>query len=109
MAKFVKGQSGNPGGLPKGLAEVKELARTYTEKAVETLASVMGNTKANPSARVAAAATILDRGWGKPQQDITVKHDPLDGIDTTGLLALAGAITAAAGSAGAGDTGETQH
>ena len=34
---FKKGQSGNPGGRPKVAAEVKELAREHTGKAIETM------------------------------------------------------------------------
>jgi len=66
-----KGQSGNPGGRPKEIAEVKELAREYTGKAVETLVSIMSDPKAPPAARVSAANALLDRGYGKPPQHLT--------------------------------------
>ena len=68
---FKKGQSGNPGGRPKAVAEVKELARARTGDAIETLVSIMSNPKAAPAARVSAANSILDRGYGKPPQHIT--------------------------------------
>jgi Family of unknown function (DUF5681) len=68
---FKKGQSGNPGGRPKVVAEVKELARAHTHKAIETLVSIMGNPKAAPAARVSAANALLDRGYGKPPQHVT--------------------------------------
>jgi hypothetical protein len=68
---FKKGQSGNPGGRPKVVAEVKELAREHTGKAIETLVSIMTNTKGAPAARVSAANALLDRGYGKPPQHIT--------------------------------------
>jgi hypothetical protein len=68
---FKKGQSGNPGGRPKVVAEIKELARAHTGKAIETLVSIMDNPKAAPAARVSAANALLDRGYGKPPQHIT--------------------------------------
>jgi hypothetical protein len=73
---FKKGQSGNPGGRPKVLAEVKELARARTGDAIETLVSIMSNPKAAPAARVSAANSILDRGYGKPPQHITGEGGP---------------------------------
>jgi hypothetical protein len=74
---FQKGQSGNPGGRPKVVAEVRELAREHTSKAVETLVSIMTNQKAAPAARVSAANALLDRGYGKPPQHITGEGGPV--------------------------------
>ena len=73
---FKKGQSGNPGGRPKVIAEVKELAREHTGAAIETLVSIMSNPKAAPAARVSAANALLDRGYGKPPQHITGEGGP---------------------------------
>lgn len=70
MAKFQKGQSGNPGGRPKLLGEVRDLAQQNTEEAIATLCVIMQDEKKPAAARVAAANAILDRGWGKPQQKI---------------------------------------
>ena len=74
---WKKGQSGNPGGRPKVIAEVKELARAHTGEAIQTLVSIMTNAKAAPAARVSAANALLDRGYGKPLQHITGEGGPV--------------------------------
>jgi hypothetical protein len=66
MAKWVKGESGNPGGRPRGHGSVRELARQHTEESIATLVEVMRDRAAAPSARCAAAESLLSRGWGKP-------------------------------------------
>lgn len=70
MAKFQPGQSGNPGGRPKTVGAVRDLAREMTETALHVLEhiAVSGESEA---ARVAAANSILDRAWGKAPQAIT--------------------------------------
>ena len=68
MAKFKKGQSGNPGGRPKQLGEVRDYARGHTVEAIDCLIGIMNERRQSGSARVAAACAVLDRGWGKPLQ-----------------------------------------
>ena len=70
MPRFVKGQSGNPGGRPGGVGEIREIAREHTEPAIGILVAVMNDADASPSSRVAAATASLDRGWGRPAQTI---------------------------------------
>lgn len=52
------------------------MARSHTEAALKTLSGIMNEPDAPPAARVAAANSLLDRGWGKAAQtvDMTVKR-----------------------------------
>lgn len=72
---FVKGQSGNPNGRPKLLTKdgrsLSEIAKEHTEKAIETLVSVMDEGESD-AARVSAANSLLDRAWGRPKQEMDV-------------------------------------
>ena len=45
---FQKGTSGNPGGRPKVLGDVQELARERSPEAMDTLAAIMDDQKAPP-------------------------------------------------------------
>jgi hypothetical protein len=88
---FPKGVSGNPGGRPKVLGDVQELARHKSPEAITTLANIMLDEKAPPAARVAAANALLDRGYGKPTQPISqtlAKVDP-SSISDEELAAIA--------------------
>jgi hypothetical protein len=61
---FQIGQSGNPGGRPKVLQEVRELARSHCPAAIEELARMALNSKSE-ALRLAAIRELLDRGYGK--------------------------------------------
>lgn len=55
--------------MPPEIKHVRELARSYTERAIAALVEVLNSDSA--SARVAAANALIDRGWGKAEQPIT--------------------------------------
>jgi HEAT repeat protein len=62
---------------PVGTSEdrkVKLLARLHTERAINALVKWLESDV--PSASVAAAQALLDRGYGKPQQTVeaTIEH-----------------------------------
>lgn len=61
--------------------DIKSLARSYTEVAVQTLSGIAKD-GTNESARVAAAIGLLDRGWGKCAQPHT-GADGESGIEIT--------------------------
>ena len=70
--RFKPGQSGNPGGRPKEIGHVKELAREHTVAAVKTLAEIMGNIEEPAAARARAAEALLNRAWGTPESTANV-------------------------------------
>ena len=67
---FKRGQSGNPGGRPKAIAELRDLAREHSPEAIETLVKAM-RAATDARVRVAAAVALLDRAWGKPALEVT--------------------------------------
>ena len=73
--RFVPGQSGNPSGRPKRDENLAALARMHTEDAIAVLVSIATDPKVNPSARISAANSLLDRGHGKPPQAVAVKTE----------------------------------
>ena len=78
---FKKGDVNNPFGRPKMPPEFRKAALEKSSTALEVLEQVMLDRRAPAAARVAAANSILDRAFGKPEQAITteVSH-PLAGL-----------------------------
>jgi len=69
---FQPGNCANPGGRPKVPQTVKALAREFTEVSIRRLAAIVNSENATQSAQVQAATALLDRGWGKPLQQLEV-------------------------------------
>lgn len=66
--------------MAKTPTEIRSLARSHTQKALNCLVGIMENSTSDP-AKVAAANSLLDRGWGKPAQ-------PIDGDGEGGPIAI---------------------
>ena len=71
---FLPGQSGNPGGRPKGLARrVRELVGEDGEAIVQFLVETMHDSSARRRDRLEAARLLADRGWGRPAQALEIE------------------------------------
>ena len=73
----IREGSGRPSGtVNKATSELKlnlsELAREYTNDALDTLVVVMQSSQSD-SARITAASAILDRGYGRPTKTTSIK------------------------------------
>ena len=89
MARFVKGQSGNPGGRRKGeppLPDIRRLAGLHTPQAIERLAYWMNSNF--PNASVTACGMLLERAYGKAPQ----AHTDANGNNLTLRMVITGVV-----------------
>lgn len=68
--------------------KVASFARSHTEGAIRVLAMIMHNEESADTARIAAANSLLDRGWGKAAQPIS--GDPDNPISVITKIELVG-------------------
>jgi hypothetical protein len=60
---FKPGQSGNPGGRPKGWAEVNALARQHTAAAIEALVKSLGDRRTRAAGGAGVAGSRLGQAY----------------------------------------------
>jgi hypothetical protein len=59
--------------VAKTPTEIKSLARAHTDAAIKCLVGIMKSSTSDP-AKVAAANSLMDRGWGKAEQKLEAEH-----------------------------------
>ena len=57
--------------MVKKTADIRSLARGYTNVCMRTLGGWATDPKTDEEIKIRAIGMLLDRGWGKPQQDNT--------------------------------------
>ena len=75
LIPWKPGQSGNPAGGKPMHQHAGALARAHTAEAIETLVAAMRSKQAGWNIRVTAANSLLDRGWGKPKEHVSITVD----------------------------------
>ncbi len=78
---FSPGQSGNPGGRPKMPDALRELLQREAEASVRTLVALRDDPEQPGSVRDHAANSLLDRGFGKPQQAVAITSESTEEAD----------------------------
>lgn len=66
------GAGRKPGKVGAAKRALAEMAKDHAEAAMKTLVDIAKDSRAPHAARVSAATAILDRGYGKPAQAMTV-------------------------------------
>ncbi|WPO42526.1 hypothetical protein [Tardiphaga sp. 42S5] len=74
--RLLPGKSLNPGGRPKIVEEIRELARQHAPVAFKRVCDLVES--ADERTALAAAQEILNRAYGKPMQAIEQKVEHLD-------------------------------
>ena len=56
--------------LPRAIVDLRQAARALTPEAIATLRRLNNDESIAPVVQLAAANSILDRGWGKPKETL---------------------------------------
>ena len=96
MAKFVKGQSGNPGGLRKDgrpakrgrPKELRALIEHRADEIVDYWFETMHDTTANKRDRTAASQLLAEHCWGKPTEAPSHSRPNGEALDSPAVVIL---------------------
>ena len=66
---YPPGTSGNKGGRPKGIGEIRALAKTYSPEVIDILVSLARDQNVRASDRIVCASILLNYAVGLPSKD----------------------------------------
>lgn len=69
------GRPPGPNGRGAAFKHLRELARSHTEDAIQTIVNIMHNKSNDAWVRLACAKAILDRAFGKPLEGQVVEQE----------------------------------
>lgn len=72
---FQPGNNVNPGGRSKKDLELEAHARLYAKYAIDVAVGILMSSDASNNDKLKAAQLILERGHGKPKEQVTVTHE----------------------------------
>ena len=104
---FKPGQSGNPGGRPKGIASK---AREHADRCIQVLSEALAEDDAKT--RIAAARELLDRGFGKAvamTADVTNRLEEFDDADLDAAISALRTAIKPIGEDGSGEGKQITH
>jgi hypothetical protein len=82
--RFRPGQSGNPGGRPRGLAQAtRDLLGDDGRAIVNFWMKVMMDEHTRMGDRLEASKLLAERGWGKSLTSIPLEHEAPSDLDGT--------------------------
>ena len=89
LRPWKPGQSGNPGGRPKGVARTfREVCGGSPLPLAQILFEIANDPTARNADRIAATRELLDRGWGKAPVFAAIEGaDPLEHDEVTEAIA----------------------
>lgn len=82
--QFVAGASGNPGGRPRVVREVRDMIEAIAPELIAELVEIARDRQQPGRVRIAAVTALFDRRYGRPRRELAWSS----GLEVSGRLAM---------------------